>query len=581
MFKHHLSVAIAATLLASTAPVAAAPAPAYQPIIVDPAEAKHVVTLTGHDLTLADVIAVAHHGAKIRFGPQVAADNAARQALLKQGDKEGMAIYAYNRGAGALREQAAAKIPGTDSQGGAARYGALPEIDEEALVRAFLVIQANHLPYGTSGEAYLTAVTDLLNKRVTPVMYSRGTLAEGDLFIFNNYHATLRGRGFAYFGGVRMPAAEALAKAGLKPFTGDLPHLTTNAYTTAVAAMLVVDGEQALSWADMALAIDLTGMNSSVTPLTPLVQSRRPFAWVSWEAEKVLGLLRDSYLFQDDKDRILQDPESLRASYIRLGSAWEAWARLRDSVTLQMNSGENNPAHFVDAKPQDHWSLSTPWLMRYHVRGDASTGAPGGYILSNANWDAYPMTNDVEAFNLALANMAVTVAARIDRFSDRGPVAFFTGVKPADVLTPEQYQHSPYLTEPFFTYLDVWKEMQTLTQSVPPDASSTDFGVADLEGMGRLKAARGRQAIDLFLQLTAYDLLAGTYWMDVRKVQDKTRSFGAAPTAAWQALRKDIPFLMEPDARPDVPLGVITYDFMKAHPAAGFMQATPPMPAAR
>jgi histidine ammonia-lyase len=120
--------------------------------------------------------------------------------------------------------------------------------------------------------------------------------------------------------------------------------------------------------------------------------------------------------------------------------------------------------------------------------------------------------------------------------------------------------------------------MQTLTQSVPPDASSTDFGVADLEGMGRLKAARGRQAVDLFLQLTAYDLLAGTYWMDVRKVQDKTRSFGAAPTAAWQALRKDIPFQMDPDARPDAPLGVITYDFMKAHPATSFMLATPPMP---
>ena len=58
---------------------------------------------------------------------------------------------------------------------------------------------------------------DLLNKRVTPVMYSRGTLGEGDLFLTSNFLATMVGRGDAYFQGVRMSAAAALAKAGLKP----------------------------------------------------------------------------------------------------------------------------------------------------------------------------------------------------------------------------------------------------------------------------------------------------------------------------------------------------------------------------
>ena len=49
---------------------------------------------------------------------------------------------------------------------------------------------------------------------------------------------------------------------------------------------------------------------------------------------------------------------------------------------------------------------------------------------SNANWDAYPLANKIEAFNLALANMDVAVMLRIERF--RNP--FFTGVNAGDVL---------------------------------------------------------------------------------------------------------------------------------------------------
>ena len=52
-----------------------------------------------------------------------------------------------------------------------------------------------------------------------------------------------------------------------------------------------------------------------------IVQARRPFAGVNWDAARLLGLLKGGYLFQPDARRILQDPESLRASYIRQGSA--------------------------------------------------------------------------------------------------------------------------------------------------------------------------------------------------------------------------------------------------------------------
>ena len=184
------------------------------------------------------------------------------------------------------------------------------------------------------------------------MVQSRGTVGKGDLAPLSNVGATLVGAGEAYYRGARMSAADALAKAGLKPiqpFAADSNALTSSdAYATAVAALAVADGHQALEWADLIYAMDLNGMNSSITPLSLVVQRERPFRWLNWEAARVLDMIKGSYLLDDDPQRIIQDPESLRASSIRQASAWEEWGALRDAVVLQMNSSDHNPAVRTD-----------------------------------------------------------------------------------------------------------------------------------------------------------------------------------------------------------------------------------------
>ena len=567
-----------AVCLGSLAHAVSTHAADYRPIT--PTLEARTITLTGHDLTIEQVVDVARHGAHVKYSPDAIERAVAGAALLAEGDAEGMPIYLYNRGAGSSREEkrkaAADEMIRFGGQG--QRFGALPEIDEEALVRAFLVIQANHVPYDAATAEFMQMLCELLNRGVTPVMYSRGSVGEGDLMLTFNFLAPMYGRGTAYYKGERMTGAQALAKAGLRPLTGPPGLGTTNAYSTALAALLIDEGRAALEWTDIIYAMDLLGMNSSITPLSTPVQSKHPVPWIRWEAAKVRNVLRDSYLFQDDPKRILQDPESLRAGYIRQGAAWQAWAGLRDAVLLQMNSSEQNPAIVLDAAPTDSWELATPWMMKYYVKGGPLSNGRHGYVLSNANWDPYPMTNEIESFNLALANMAVAVVQRIERFSYRTPTPFFTGVKPQDVLTPEQFAKSPYIDEDFFTYLDVWKEMQSLTQSLLPESNASDAGVADIGANSRLKAARGRQAVDLHMQLLAHDLLIATYWIDVRRMQDPARAFGKPATDAWQAFRKELPFLQEPGERPDLPYAVTAYHFLKATPASRFVVA-PPLPA--
>ena len=555
-----------------------APVP-YTPIT--PSMADRTITLTGHDLTIEQVIAVARDGAQVRYSPEAIERAQNGYDLRLEAGAENIQVYGLNRGGGAMREvqvkrDEAARL---DTARAGAKEGVLPEINEEQLVRAFLVIRANSVPFEASQPEFMQLLVGLLNKRVTPVMYSRGTLGEGDLFLTSNFLATMVGRGDAYYQGARMSAAQALSKAGLKPLATAPGGGTSNAYADALAALLVAEGQQALEWSDLIHAMDKLGMNSSVTPLAPLVQAKRPFKWVAWDAARLLDMLRGSYLFDDDPKRIIQDPESMRASYSRQGSAWQAWAALRDNVLVQINSGEQNPVILLDASPSDSWELSTPQFMKYYVKGGPLSHGHHGYVISTANWDPYPMANEIEAFSGALANMDAAVAQRIERFSDRGPAAFFTGIYPKDVLTEQQLEMSPSMSEPYFAFMDVWAEIQNDAREVTPEGNAADMGVADIEAYSRLKGARGRQVVDLTMQLLGYDLLTATYWMDVRKAQDAQRDFGAPATAAWQALRKRLPWQQAVDARPDVPYGAVAYYFLKQTPASTFYSGGPPMPA--
>lgn len=116
-------------------------------------------------------------------------------------------------------------------------------------------------------------------------------------------------------------------------------------------------------------------------------------------------------------------------------------------------------------------------------------------------------------------------------------------------------------------------EIQTLANPLPAQGLSLVRNVEDMESYTRQRAARARQAVDIGLRLVAQELLSASYWMEVRKEQKPSRSFGQAPAAALQALRAVIPWQAEPDERPDVPPGELVYSFMLGNAAADFMGA--------
>jgi histidine ammonia-lyase len=576
----------------------ASAAPDYHPI--DPTMSNQTITLTGHDLTIDELVQIARYGAKVRLSPEAKQRQADIWGLMMEGAAEGVPIYLFNRNPGADRETvrftgdplSPQNRPGLQNvqilgqpeisvnPGREGDYDS--EIADEDAARAIMVVRANQMTYMPASPQIMQALVDFINAGITPALRARGSTGEAEAPIAVEITAALGGVGEAYYHGVRMSTAEALRRAGLNATptdVGDGTTTTVNADVTGPAALLVADARRLLEWADIAYAMDLNGMNSSVTPLFTPVQTNRPYPWVNYDAARVLDMLRGSYLFQDDPMRIIQDPESLRASYVRQGSAWEEWAHLRDDVTLQMNWSDHNPAIKVGASPQDSWELSTPWAMRYYVKGGKESHGQHGFIFSNANWDPYPLGNQIEAFTIALANMDVAIMLRQERFQS----TFFTKIRAGDVLSAAA-AGSGYGGggAGSWTNHEVWQRIQGLINPVPPEGYSGDpQGVEDLDAETNFKTARAVHALRESWLLLASDLVVGARWMDVRKAQDADRSFGAVPTAAWQAFRKaaPLPSAATPPGTVLPSQNITALAFIIATPAASFYPGGPPMPA--
>lgn len=534
-------------LLAPWALGAAAPVAAYT--VIQPSAAGETVTLTGGSMRIEDVVRIARHGAKVRYSESAEREMAGNYGLLLEAAAEGVPVYWFNRGSGDQRETVIFEGDALSPQNRPTvektqlesfRRGAMagvgPEVDDEAEVRAMMAIRANTLVHTAPTPALARLLVEFLNRRITPAVRSRGTVGEGDLAQLGNVGGAMIGLGDVYFEGQRMRARDALARAGLSPlvpFGADDNALTsTNAYAVARAALAVADAQQLLEWVDVGYTLNLNGMNSSITPLSVGVQRERPDPWLNWHAGHVLEMLRGSYLFDADSGRIIQDPESLRASSVREASAWREWALLRDAVLFQINTADHNPAIARNLSPDDAWELSSPQLMHFYVRGGPLSHNEHGYILSNANWDPYPMATRIESASIALGNLMVAVMGRIERF--RNP--FFTGAVETDVFADFQRTDDSE-----YTPVDLGQEIISLATAVPPSGVALFGTVEDLQAETRLKLDRLQKIIATGYELEACDLLEASLWMDIRAQQSSGRRFGNAATRARDAVRTVAP----------------------------------------
>ena len=215
------------------------------------------------------------------------------------------------------------------------------------VVRAAILLRLATFATGASAvrPELAGALAALLNHRITPVVPRYGSVgASGDLMPSAYIARVLVGMGEAEFAGRRVPAAEALASAGLKPtlFAPKEALALINGTTvmTACAALLWMDARRVLQSLLSAAALAVEAMEASAQPFDAWVQDQKGHPGQIAVASFLRGMLAGSGNARASSG---QSCYSLRCIPQGLGQVWEGNLDGRVVIEREMNSANDNP----------------------------------------------------------------------------------------------------------------------------------------------------------------------------------------------------------------------------------------------
>ncbi|MCR4396810.1 MAG: aromatic amino acid ammonia-lyase, partial [Candidatus Saccharicenans sp.] len=179
------------------------------------------IVVDGH-LTIDQVVKVARENQPVEIHPEAKARIKKCRSLLEDKIKKNEIMYGVNTGIGelanvVLSQEQVEKFQKYIIYSHAAGYGQPLPIE---VVRAAMVSRISCHCHGHSGLRLevVELLAELLNRGVTPVVCEKGSVgACGDLSPMSQIALVLMGEGEAYYRGERLPAREALERAGLKP----------------------------------------------------------------------------------------------------------------------------------------------------------------------------------------------------------------------------------------------------------------------------------------------------------------------------------------------------------------------------
>ena len=185
----------------------------------NPKSIKNVV-VDGHSLTLESFVAVARYGATVELAPAALEAMKKSRALAEKIAAEGRVAYGITTGFGDFQRVAVSKeMSNTLSTNLIISHcTAMGEPYVPEIARGMLLLRANALCVGVSGvrPILVEMMLEMLNKGVTPIIPQKGSLgSSGDLAPLAHMSLPLLGKGKAWYNGVEMTGAEAMAAAGI------------------------------------------------------------------------------------------------------------------------------------------------------------------------------------------------------------------------------------------------------------------------------------------------------------------------------------------------------------------------------
>src|SRR5437879_3132479 len=308
------------------------------------------ITLDGHSLSIADVVAVARHAAPVAIAPQALVSVGASRRAVESAVARGDTIYGVNTGFGKLAHVRIKPDQVRDLQLNLIRSHAsgVGEPLPVDAVRAMMLLRANVLLRGTSGVRAILPelIVAMLNAQLHPRVPSQGSVgASGDLAPLAHLALVMIGEG---------EDGPTLRAKQLRPITLEakegLAFVNGTQAQTGLAALLVHDAWVLWRTAHAAAAMSLEAVRGTPDPFDARIHDARTHTLTP----RTAALLRDLPAGSDireshrENDPRVQDAYSLRCTPQVLGAVGEGLAFAERLVTTELNAATDNPLVFDD-----------------------------------------------------------------------------------------------------------------------------------------------------------------------------------------------------------------------------------------
>ena len=431
------------------------------------------VELTGTTLSVAELLRVARDGERVELGAGVAERVAAGRSIVERALAGEETVYGLTTGVGVRKRTHVDPAELAEFNRRLVLEHRVGQGDPapQEVVRAQLLLIANGFARGSAGVRMelLERLVERLNDASAPEVRSLGSIGMADL----PQNADLAA---GVLDGFELAAKEGLAL------------LSSNAYSTALAALAVADTERLLDALDVCAALDLEALAGSTAPLDA----------------RFRALLSGSYLFAHEP-RSLQDPLSFRCVSEVHAAARAAVEYARARVEHELNRSQENP--FVDIE--------------------------GGRIVATASFDSIALAAALDFARIGLAPVLTAASERTIKLL-QSPV---TGLP--EGLAAEAGLAESGLSEFGVPVQALAAEAKLLTQPVSVETASTSHheGIEDRITLAPLSARRLASMVELAERLAAIELAVAAQAVDLRG----SPRLGAATGPLYAQVRKLVP----------------------------------------
>lgn len=498
------------------------------------------ITLDGENLTSKD-IAYISNGAKVDISKKAMQKVKKAHEILLSAAKDGQKIYGLTVGVGLNKDRSFVDAKGnldakvieasTKFNIGLihAHCGGVGEDMPLKTARAVLATRLNNMLFAGAGvqEEVINLYKEFLNQDIIPVMPSVGSMGEGDITILGHVGLAMLGEGEVYYKGEKMVAAQALKKAGLKPLSpfgkDSLSILSSNAYSAALASLALEDLKHADKMSKLVFALSLEALNGNVAPFSSEAASLRPFPQFEATAKQIREILKDSYLWDKDDTRALQDPLSYRDASYFFAAMSSSIQSLESLMKIQLNSSDDNPGIFIGEQPAGAKFQESKLFTK------------GGAVVPTSNFEPLLWVIEFEKASIVLAHNSKASSLRTIKLSDDN----FTHL--SRFLGTDKTVHAfGAMQKPFVALAG---ENEFLANPASLDYVPVAGNIEDVATNAPFVMQKFSKQIENFYSILGMELIHAAQAIDLRMQQNPNLKLSAQTKKLYDEYRKVVKFM--------------------------------------